>query len=67
MEAIILIISWTMFTPPAHDIDVHPMPDIASCLRIAKTVTERVSDLEAEGVQAKLVARCVAVPTHFEA
>lgn len=66
MEAVILIISWTLFTPPAHDVNVQPMPDIASCLRVAKTVTRRVFDLESQGVQAKLVARCVSVPTNME-
>ncbi len=67
MEAIILIISWTLFTPPSHDVNVQPMPDIASCLRVAKTVTRKVSDLESHGVQAKLVARCVSVPTNIKA
>lgn len=66
MEAIILIISWTLFAPPAHDVDVQPMPDIASCLRVAETVTRRVSDLESQGVRARLVARCVSVPTNFK-
>ncbi len=66
MEAVILIISWTLFTPPSHDVDVQPMPDIASCLRVAETVTRKISDLESHGVQAKLVARCVSVPTNIE-
>ncbi|MDH3658912.1 MAG: hypothetical protein OEU92_02600 [Alphaproteobacteria bacterium] len=66
MEAVILVISWTLFAPPAHDVDVHAMPDIASCLRVAKTVTRKVSDLEGHGVQAKLVARCVSVPTNIK-
>lgn len=65
MEAIILVISWTLFAPPAHDVDVRAMPDIASCLRVAKTVTTKASDLESKGVQAKLVARCVSVPANF--
>ncbi len=66
MEAIILVVSWTLFVPPAHDVNVRPMPDIASCLRVAKTVTRRVSELEERGVRAKLVARCVAVPANIE-
>ncbi len=65
MEAIILVISWTLFTPPAHDVRVQPMPDIASCLQAAKTVTRTVSDLETSGVQAKLVARCISVPANI--
>jgi hypothetical protein len=67
MEAIILVISWTLFSPPAHDVNVQAMPDIGSCLRAAETVTEKVSELEQQGVQAKLVARCVAVPTNTKA
>jgi hypothetical protein len=67
MEAIILVISWTLFSPPAHDIDVQAMPDIGSCLRVAETVTKKVSDLEKQGVQAKLVARCVSVPANIKA
>lgn len=67
MEAIILVISWTLFSPPAHDINVRAMPDKASCLRVAETVTQKVSDLEKEGVQAKLVARCVFVPANVKA
>lgn len=67
MEAIILVISWTLFTPPAHDVNIRPMPDIASCLRVAKTVTQKVSDLEKRGVRAKLVARCVSVPANIKA
>ena len=66
MEAVILVISWTLFAPPAHDVDVHPMPDIASCLRIAETVTQKVSYLERQGLQGKLVARCVSVPTSLK-
>jgi hypothetical protein len=66
MEAIILVISWTLFTPPAHDVDIRTMPDLASCLQTAKTLTRKVSDLENRGVQAKLVARCVSVPTNIE-
>lgn len=66
METIILVISWTLFAPPAHDVNVQPMPDIASCLRVAETVSRKVSDLESDGVQAKLVARCVAVPTNIK-
>lgn len=66
MEAIILVISWTLFAPPAHDVDVRAMPDIASCLRVAKTVTRRISELEDQGVRAKLVARCVSVPANIE-
>lgn len=66
MDAVILIISWTLFVPPAHDVDVQAMPDIASCLRVARTVTEKVSDLEHQGVRAKLVARCVSVPTNLQ-
>jgi|GEM_PF-4116212 len=65
MEAIILVISWTLLAPPAHDVSVQPMPDIASCLHAAKTVTRKVSDLETQGVQAKLVARCISVPTNI--
>lgn len=67
MDAIILVISWTLLTPPAHDVDVRAMPDIASCLRVARSVTRRVSDLEDDGVQAKLVARCISVPTNIKA
>lgn len=66
MDAVILIISWTLFVPPAHDVDVQAMPDIASCLRVARTVTEKVSDLESQGVRAKLVARCVSVPANLQ-
>ena len=66
MEAIILVISWTLFTPPAHDVDIRTMPDLASCLHAAKTLTRKVSDLENQGVQAKLVARCVSVPTNIK-
>ena len=65
MEAIILVISWTLFTPPAHDVRIQPMPDIDSCLQAAKNVTQTVSDLETKGVQARLVARCVSVPTNI--
>lgn len=65
MEAIILVISWTLLTPPAHDVRVQPMPDINSCLQAAKTITQTVSNLETEGVQAKLVARCISVPTNI--
>jgi hypothetical protein len=67
MDTIILVISWTLFSPPAHDINVRAMSDIGSCLRVAKTVTRKVSDLEKQGVQAKLVARCVSVPTNVKA
>lgn len=67
MEAIILVVSWTLFAPPAHDVNVQPMPDIASCLQTAETVTRTITDLEAHGVQAKLVARCIKVPTQLKA
>jgi hypothetical protein len=65
MDIVILVISWTLFVPPAHDVDIQPMPDIASCLQVAETVTRKVSDLEQKGVRAKLVARCVSVPTNM--
>ncbi len=67
MEAIILVISWTLFSPPAHDINVKAMPDISSCQRVAQTVTKEVSDLEKQGVQAKIVARCISVPAGIKA
>lgn len=67
MEAIILVISWTLFSPPAHDVNVQAMPDIGSCLRVAKSVKREVSDLEKRGVQAKIVARCITVPANFNA
>ncbi|MEZ5930803.1 MAG: hypothetical protein R3F54_02415 [Alphaproteobacteria bacterium] len=66
MEAIVLVVSWTLFAPPAHDVNVQAMPDIASCLQAAETLTREVSDLESYGVQAKLVARCVSVPTNLQ-
>jgi len=66
MEAIILVISWTLFTPQAHDVNVQPMPDIESCLRAAEIVTREVSDLEDKGVKAKLVARCISVPAGMD-
>ena len=67
MNAVMLVLSWTMFVPPAHDVDVHIMPDMTTCLERAKIITEEISDLEGDGVQAKLVARCVSVPTHIQA
>jgi len=67
METVILVISWTLFTPPAHDVSVRPMPDISSCLDAAKTVTSQVTDLENKGVRAKLVARCISVPAKIKA
>ncbi|MGI9433866.1 MAG: hypothetical protein ACR2Q4_03400 [Geminicoccaceae bacterium] len=65
MNAVILVVSWTLFTPPAHDVDIRTMPDMPTCLDFARSITEQVSDLERGGLGARLVARCVAVPTNL--
>ena len=62
MDTIILVVSWTLFMPPAHDVQVRNMPDLDTCLAKAAALTLEVTDLEQKGVQAKLVARCVKVP-----
>ena len=67
MEIVFLVISWTLFMPPAHDVSVRAMPDIESCLDAAETLAVKVSDLEDRGLRAKLVARCIPVPTNLKA
>jgi hypothetical protein len=62
MDAIILVVSWTLFMPPAHDVQIRTMPDLQSCLTKAATLTLQVTDLEEKGLAAKLVAHCVRVP-----
>jgi hypothetical protein len=63
MNAVLLVLSWTLFVPPAHDVDVHAMPDMETCLERARAITERIAGLEEDGLKARLVARCVSVPT----
>lgn len=65
MDAVMLVLSWTLFVPQAHDVDVHAMPDMATCLERARAITERIAGLEEGGLNAKLVARCVSVPTNI--
>ena len=65
MHAVMLVVSWTLFAPPAHDVDVHAMPDMLTCLERAKVITEKVADLEGHGLGAKLVARCVSIPMNM--
>ncbi len=65
MNAVMLVVSWTLFMPPAHDVDVHAMPDMMTCLERAKIITERMADLEGGGLSAKLVARCVSIPMNM--
>lgn len=67
MDAVVLVLSWTLFVPAAHDVDVQPMPDMATCLRQARTITEKIAHLEEGGLSARLVARCVAVPMNIQA
>ncbi len=66
LQTIILVVSWTLFQPPAHDVEVRPMPDLETCLKRARMVTTTVAGLERRGVQAKIVARCVTVPTNYQ-
>lgn len=65
INAVMLVVSWTMFMPPAHDVEIRAMPDMATCLDRAKVIAEKVADLEGAGLSAKLVARCVSVPTNM--
>ncbi len=66
MDAVVLVLSWTLFTPAAHDVDVQPMPDMGTCLQQARTITEKVADLEEGGLSARLVARCIFVPMNIQ-
>jgi hypothetical protein len=65
MDAVLLVLSWTLFVPPAHDVNVQTMPDMRTCLEQARLVAETVAGLEERGLEAKLVARCITVPTHL--
>lgn len=65
MDAVVLVLSWTLFAPPAHDVDIRSMPDMATCLQRARTITTKIADLEENGLGARLVARCIAVPTNI--
>ena len=41
------------------------MPDLDTCLKNARIVTTTVAGLQSQGVQAEIVARCVAVPSFY--
>ena len=65
MDAVLLVLSWTLFVPPAHDVKVQTMPDMRTCLERAQFVAETMAGLEERGLEAKLVARCITVPTYL--
>ncbi|MGH1480266.1 MAG: hypothetical protein ACRBM6_16340 [Geminicoccales bacterium] len=65
IDAVMLFLSWTMFAPPAHDLDVRAMPDMSTCLQRARVITEKIADLEQRGSRAKLIAPCVFMPTNL--